>query len=68
MRLSNLNKFIFLISIIFLCFSPLSSEEEEVDMWNKKNVEQDQQNITQNEISVNPNQNTKQQFFKLKKK
>ncbi len=68
MRLSNLNKFVFLISIIFLCFSPLSSEEEEVDIWNKKNVEQDQQNITQNEISVNPNQNTKATILQTEEK
>ena len=36
MRLSNLNRFVFLLSLILLFFSPISSEEEEVDIWNKK--------------------------------
>ena len=55
MRLSNLNKFVFFISFIFLFFNPVSSEEEEVDIWNKKKTNQDQQNTIQDGILVNPN-------------
>ena len=67
MRLSNLNRFVFLLSLILLFFSPISSEEEEVDIWNKKKVDQDQQNVNQDGTSFKPNQNTKATILKLKK-
>ena len=66
MRLSNLNKFVFFISFIFLFFNPVSSEEEEVDIWNKTN--QDQQNTIQDGILVNPNKNTKATILQAEEK
>ena len=68
MRLSNLNKFVFFISFIFLFFNPVSSEEEEVDIWNKKKTNQDQQNTIQDGILVNPNKNTKATILQAEEK
>ena len=68
MRLSNLNRFVFLLSLILLFFSPISSEEEEVDIWNKKKVDQDQQNVNQDRTSFKPNQNTKATILQAEEK
>lgn len=68
MRLSNLNRFVFLLSLILLFFSPISSEEEEVDIWNKKKVDQDQQNANQDGTLFKPNQNTKAAILQAEEK
>ena len=60
MKLSNLNKLVYLFFFIFLLSSFLKAEEDNVDIWNKnnlnkKNIESNNKENNQNKKIINTN-------------